>query len=242
MSMFLRSLFFQAVWNFKSMLSVGLSFAMVPVVKRLEKNRIEMGRVLKRYLYFFNAHPYLSSFALGAFARLEQDRVNGLIQNEDQIDKFKNALIGPLGALGDFYFWATIKPAAILTGFAGVILFEHLAAQIFSIILMLVLYNLPHLHIRIAGLIKGFNNGYDTYKLLRIEHFARVASLYKILGSFMIGIIGALMFYKAGVQEYRYIAVLVSSLLVGYFLRIKQKSVQVSVLLSLGIALIIGTL
>ena len=201
-----------------------------------------MGRILKRYLYFFNAHPYLSSFALGAFARLEQDRVNGLIKDEEQIDKFKNALIGPLGAVGDFYFWATIKPAAILTGFAGVILFEQLIAKVLSVILMLVLYNLPHLHIRIAGLAKGFNSGYDTYKLLRIEHFTGVAAIYKILGTFMLGMIAAVVFYKSGVLEYRYAVVFASSILVGYFLRIKRKSVQFSVLTTLGIAIIIGAL
>lgn len=239
---FFRSFFLQAVWNFKSMLSVGLSFSMVPVVKRLEKNRAEMGRVLKRYLYFFNAHPYLSSFALGALARLEQDRANGLIVDEEKIDKFKNALIGPLGAIGDFYFWATIKPAAILTGVAGVIFFEELTSKILSVVLMLVLYNLPHLHIRISGLLKGFNSGYDTYKLLRMEHFTRVAVMYKILGAFMLGMIAATLFYKSGILEYRYLAVFAVSIILGYFLRRKRKSVQLSVLVTLGIAIIIGAL
>ncbi len=242
MSIFLRSFFLQAVWNFKSMLSVGLSFSMVPVVKRLEKNRTEMGRVLKRYLFFFNAHPYLSSFALGAFARLEQDRVNGLIKDEEQIDKFKNALIGPLGAIGDFYFWATIKPAAVLTGFVGVLIFEQMRMKLISIALMLVLYNLPHLHIRVAGLIKGFSSGYDTYKLLRIEQFTRVAAVYKTMGAFMLGIIGAVVLYKYGVLEYSHISVFLSSVIIGYFLNIKRKSVQFCVLTTLGIAIIIGAI
>lgn len=224
------------------MLSVGLSFAMVPVVKRLEQNRIEMGRILKRYLYFFNAHPYLSSFALGAFARLEEERSNGIIRDEEQIDKFKNALIGPLGAVGDFYFWATIKPAAILTGFAGVIVFEQITAQILSVITMLILYNLPHLHIRISGLIKGYSSGYDTYKFLRIEHFTQVATIYKITGALMLGVILAFILVEAGVQDYKNVLVVLSSIIVGYYLRYKQKSVQLSVLTAIGIALIIGVI
>ncbi len=52
---------------------------------------------LKRHLGFFNAHPFFASYALGAISRLEEDNPG----NHELVDRFKNALIGPLGAIGD---------------------------------------------------------------------------------------------------------------------------------------------
>ena len=155
-SVFFRSFLIQAVWNFKSLVSVGMCFALVPVARRLCDKEKVCTKFLKRHLYFFNTHPFFASYALGAIARLEEDRVKGIIKDDEQIDRFKNALIGPLGAIGDQYFWAAIKPGAILTGLAGVALAPDLKIQLAFLALALLLYNLPHFYIRILGLWKGY--------------------------------------------------------------------------------------
>jgi len=186
---FFRTFILQAVWNFKSLLSVGFSYALVPVVKRLSRNPKEQAEMLRRYLYFFNAQPYFASFALGALARLEQDRVNGKINGTEQIEKFKNALIGPLGAVGDLYFWGAVKPAAVLLGLSGVLYFESLSWQLTAVGLMLVVFNLPHIQIRSVGLWKGYHKGYETYKYIKIEKFSKIKKVYQNFGALLLGMI-----------------------------------------------------
>ncbi len=186
-SVFFRSFFIQAVWNFKSLVSVGICFALVPVARRLCDKEKVCTKFLKRHLYFFNAHPFFASYALGAITRLEEDRVKGIIKDEAQIERFKNALIGPLGAIGDQYFWASIKPGAILTGLAGIALAGDLRVQLALLILALLLYNLPHFYIRLLGLWKGYKQGYAVVKNLKMEKFSRVAKIYLFIGASMLG-------------------------------------------------------
>lgn len=241
-SVFFRTFFLQAVWNFKSLVSVGVSFALVPVAKRLSSNRAECAAILKRHLYFFNAHPYFASFALGALARLEEERANGHIQDSAQIEKFRNALIGPLGAVGDLYFWATIKPAAILAGVAGVLIAPTPELKLAAIFTMLVLYNIPHFHIRVMGLWKGYKNGYNIYKCLKIEEFAKVKSIYQILGALLLGAVIATVFINSGTNDFRGALVFILAVLGTGFMRYKGKLMHISILVALGLALVIGTL
>jgi mannose/fructose/N-acetylgalactosamine-specific phosphotransferase system component IID len=54
------------------MLSIGFCFALVPVANKLFKDRQKRIEFYNRHLNFFNAHPYFSSFALGAISRVEE--------------------------------------------------------------------------------------------------------------------------------------------------------------------------
>ncbi|MBD3224490.1 MAG: PTS mannose family transporter subunit IID, partial [Caldithrix sp.] len=75
LSIFFRSFLLQAGWNFKSMLSIGFVFALLPVAKRLYKTNEERKKFLLRHIGFFNAHPYFASYALGAIAKIEEETV-----------------------------------------------------------------------------------------------------------------------------------------------------------------------
>ena len=123
-SIFFRSFLIQAVWNYQSMLSIGFCFALTPVAKKLFKDRQKRIEFYNRHLNFFNAHPYFSSFALGAISRIEEDMVLEGREDYYKVDRLKNALIGPLGAIGDQLIWATLKPASILIGLLAVILID----------------------------------------------------------------------------------------------------------------------
>ena len=116
-NIFIRSFFIQAAWNFKSLLSIGWTFSLLPIAKKLIKDEQQYMSFLNRHLSFFNAHPYIASYALGAIARLEEECAKSEDKKYEQIEKFKNAIIGPLGAIGDQLFWAVIKPASIIVGF-----------------------------------------------------------------------------------------------------------------------------
>ena len=242
LSIFCRSFFMQAVWNYKSLLSMGFCFAIIPVAKRLYGTKEEFKEFLKRHLSFFNAHPYFASYALGSIARLEEDYANSDHLTITKIDRFKSALIGPLGALGDQFFWASAKPATVLIAFTGVAVFSNLDIQLLFIIVLLILYNIPHFYIRAAGLWKGYKSGYDTYKLLRIEHFAIVKKFYQILGAaalgLFIGFILAASFPSNIIEK----SVFVFSALTAFFVKNKMRAVYLPILIPLVLAALLGIL
>jgi len=114
---------------------------------------------LKRHLEFFNAHPYLASFALGSLTRLEEQSITHQWKDKKPILQFKQRIMSPLGALGDAFFWHSIKPLSatiglilsLYIGFAGVITF-------------LIVYNIPHLYYRTTGIVLGYRKGFDIIR------------------------------------------------------------------------------
>lgn len=239
-AVFFRSFLIQAVWNFKSLVSVGMCFALVPVARRLCDKKKVCTKFLKRHLYFFNSHPFFASYALGAITRLEEDRVKGIIKDETQIENFKNALIGPLGAIGDQYFWASIKPGAILVGLTGVTLFSDFYWQLFFLAISLVLYNVPHFYIRAFGLWEGYHKGYAIVKDLKIEKFRTVSKSYLFIGSLMLGIFSGLKGAGFATQNISAIVVFFISAGIVILLRRFNVSFYFSITLVIIMALIIG--
>jgi mannose/fructose/N-acetylgalactosamine-specific phosphotransferase system component IID len=185
LSIFFRSFLIQSVWNYQSLLSVGFAFCLIPIARRLYKDQAERIGFLRRHLGFFNAHPYFASYALGAISRVEGDRQTG----PEMIDRFRNALIGPLGAIGDQLFWGTIKPGCILFAMIGVLLIDRVHLLVAYFIAVLICYNIPHLLIRAKGILVGYREGFNVYKLLNIVQFQNFRIVYRGLGAISLGFV-----------------------------------------------------
>jgi len=239
-SMFFRSFLIQAVWNYQSMLSIGFCFALVPVANRLFKDRQKRIEFYNRHLNFFNAHPYFSSFALGAISRVEEDMVLEKKDEYIKVDRLKNALMGPLGAIGDQLVWATLKPASILVCLLAVLLIDIYETKIVFLFVLFVLYNIPHLYIRIFGIVKGYQSGYDVYKILKIERYKTVKNLYGALGGLAIGIIISYSILQSGEADVKFAIVFAISLLTAYFYKKYKQSIYLSLAIPSVLALFIG--
>src|SRR5690606_23471199 len=107
LSMFLRLLAVQASWNYEILLGNGIGFCVEPALRRLPggSKGLEYREALARQSNYFNAHPYLASVAVGALARAELDGEAAL-----RIERFRTALCGPLGSVGDRLVWAAWLP------------------------------------------------------------------------------------------------------------------------------------
>ena len=241
-SIFFRSFLIQAVWNFKSLLAAGFCYTLIPAAKRLTDNEEESSAFLKKHLCFFNAHPYFATYAIGAIIRLEKDLKEGIIKDEAQIERFKNAMLGALGALGDQLFWASVKPGAVLLGLTGAALFEDIKFQIISILAALLVYNIPHLYIRAAGLMSGYTEGYAIVKHLKIEKFENVKNLYLFMGAAMLGIFsgftGSLYFSQENMPIFVFGLSIIIMLILKRFKINWYLSVSVPIVLSLLLGLI----
>ncbi len=242
LGMLWRSFFIQSVWNFKSMVSVGFCFALSPIGRKVCKNKEEYVAFLKRHLSFFNAHPYFASYALGAIARLEQEIHNQPQADASNIEKFKNALISPLGAIGDRCCWAVIRPAALIFGLVGMAYIENLRFQAIHLLLTFVLYNIPHIYIRLKGIVDGFNAGFEIYKTLRIENFEKLLNFFKVIGIIGLGMLIAWNLREALTHHWLMFVLFTVTLVVSFWLKLKKRMFYTPVLIGLVLAIVCGVL
>jgi mannose PTS system EIID component len=157
---YLRSFAIQGSWNYRTLQGSGFAFALLPALRFVHRSEPERLReAVRRHTHLFNAHPYLSGVALGAVARLEADGEDPAV-----IERFKNALRGSLGALGDRLVWAGWRPACVLLALLVLLVTESAAA---AVLIFLAVYNAGHLYLRWWGLRIGVDHGKAVGEQLR---------------------------------------------------------------------------
>lgn len=171
-SALLRTLFLQTVWNFERYLNYGVAYVLSPVVRRLYP-KDERGEVLSRHLDYFNTHPYMGAFILGAVIKMEEERAQmpkaNQKQKEEEINALKVGMMGPLAAMGDNFFWATIRPYCGLMA-VTLVMTHALGSKLESWavpLLFLVLFNIIHLGMRFLGFSLGYRKGDQVVLSLR---------------------------------------------------------------------------
>jgi PTS system mannose-specific IID component len=143
----------QGSWNYETMLGNGIAFCAEPAL-RLLPGGIEGKRypeALARQARYFNAHPYLAGIAVGALTRAELDGVQ-----PQMIERFRTALGGPLGSVGDRLVWASWLPLCSLIALGA---FGLGARPLAVVAIFLTLYNVGHIGLRAWGLRVGFSRG-----------------------------------------------------------------------------------
>ena len=148
LSILWRSFFIQAAWNFKGMQNIGFIHAILPGLKAVMPGRVDEG--IKRYLPFFNTQPYMAPTIMGVFLHLHEEG------NEEMITRLSKSLSGSLAALGDTFFWATLKPLLAL-----LCLISVFADQLWGIFLAVFLFNAAHLWVMAWGFLQGYRHGAD---------------------------------------------------------------------------------
>jgi len=189
---FLKSFYIQGSWNYQRFQSLGFYYAIFHISKRLFSDINTQKEFTKRNLCLFNAHPYLASYALGALTKLEEQLSNDQLSDPSKLEHFKQVLCGPLGALGDDIFWRLIKPVSALVGVIVTLAFglnQSTALAVVGPVVFLLIYNVPHLYYRMAGIFQGYKAGFDLTKLLAKRPFKYIILFYSTLGLFSLGIL-----------------------------------------------------
>jgi PTS system mannose-specific IID component len=152
-AIFLRLLAIQGSWNYEILLGNGIGFCLEPALRLLPGgvHTPAFKAALARESRYFNAHPYLAAVAVGALARAELDG-----ESPERIERFRTALCGPLGSVGDRLIWAGWLPFCSLAALAlfGLGFGTRLVVGFF-----LIAYNAGHLGLRIWGLHTGWSHG-----------------------------------------------------------------------------------
>jgi PTS system mannose-specific IID component len=143
----------QGSWNYETMIGNGIAFCTEPALRMLPGgvDGAQYTEALGRQARYFNAHPYLAGVAVGALARAELDGVPA-----PMIERFRTALGGPLGSVGDRLVWASWLPLCSLVALGA---FGLGARPLLVIAIFLVIYNIGHFALRAWGLRVGFQRG-----------------------------------------------------------------------------------
>ncbi len=183
-SSFLRSFTIQGSWNYRTMIGGGFAFALLPVLRSLFTGKA-LDDALRRHSEHFNAHPYLAALALGAAARMEADGADA-----ELVRRFKTAIKGPLGGLGDALVWAAWLPT---TALIGLVAFFLGAPPWVCVVLFLVPYNIGHLVLRVWGFRAGLARGHDVGSVLREARLAHRTGWINRAGTALLGVLAGLL-------------------------------------------------
>jgi PTS system mannose-specific IID component len=182
LSTFLRSFVVQGSWNYHTMLGSGFAFALLPGLRRVYAgDREGYEAAVRRHLEHFNAHPYLVGLALGATLRMEEDGVGA-----ETVHRFKVAVRGPLGSLGDQLVWATWLP---LVAMVSLVLYWTGVPGPWVVATFLVLYNAGHIALRVWGMRAGLEAGRDVARRLGGAALGRRAARLRPVGALLVGIL-----------------------------------------------------
>ena len=166
------------------MQNLGFAFSVLPGLRRLYPDRTEREMAVRRHLEFYNSHPYMASFVLGAIIKMEERHSQGENIQVDDILVFKKALVGPMGALGDSFFWASWRP--VMGALAAAL---ALTGWVFAPIAFLLIYNIPHLYVKFFGFRQGYLLDRRVVERIRKYDLFRYSAYLK---SFMLIILGAM--------------------------------------------------
>jgi mannose PTS system EIID component len=233
--MLLRSFAVQGSWNYETLIGAGFAFTLLPALRYLYGPRNEQfERAVVRHSEVFNSHPYFATVAVGAVSRLEADGAEPLV-----VQRFKTALRGSLGSMGDRLVWSTWRPMSVLLGLvlflAGVVWWAAIAG-------FLLVYNALHLVVRVRGLSIGTEAGLQVGKLLREAPLQPVIDRASRLACFLIGT--AIVLWGAPAFADPVAGLLMGAAIVlGFLLGLRTRRVLIAILvgvtaLALGFGLI----
>lgn len=195
--MLLRSFAVQGSWNYQTLIGTGLAFVLAPALCEVYAGDPEgLRRALGRHTELFNSHPYLAGVAAGSIARLEAEGAP-----PETVARFKAAVRGSLGSLGDRLVWLMWRPMAVLLGLALVLAG---AAWWVGALAFLLVFNALHLWMRVWGLRTGLRDGLQIGATLRSAPFQAMGDRAAQAGSALAGFAAALAVAQPGSRPWEW--------------------------------------
>ena len=220
--MLLRSFTIQGSWNYETLIGAGFAYTILPALRHLYgKEGDALEKSVERHEELFNSHPYFVTVAVGAVSRLEQMGADPAV-----VVRFKTALRGSLGSMGDRLIWSAWRPMSLLI---GLVLLLAGAAWWLAVAVFLVVYNALHLAVRVKGLQLGTEAGFDIGRVLKESPLQLVIDAASRFASFLVGV--AVVLAAAPIYQDRGAALLVGTAIVlGAFLGTRSRRVMIAIL------------
>lgn len=232
-SVLVRSLAVQGSWNYETLTGTGFAFVILPALRRLHSDPAALDAAIRRHEGPFNSHPYLAPLALGAVIRMEEEGEDPAV-----IERFKAAVRGSLGTLGDQLIWTGWRPVCVLFALALLLL----GFQWWLVVLVfLATYNAGHVGLMLWGFNVGLNDGRRVAERLRQSSLRRSQPRLMTIGMFIGGVVIGLLIVRgvpASGADPGWAWAFVASLGVAAGARWGQKARRVGVLGAAALALV----
>lgn len=189
---FWRSLFLQAGYSPEAMQTLGLVYALVPALEALYPDAGARAKAMRRHLEPFNTHPYAAAAIVGGVV-FHEARVARGEEPPESVAHFKAALMGPLAALGDGFFWLSLRPAVGVLACA-LVPFIGWGAPV----LLLVAYNVVHLGARAWLFREGLRHGEGVLQRIGGLHVAAWSARLRRFSAALAGALGAWLALRFG--------------------------------------------
>jgi PTS system mannose-specific IID component len=189
---FWRCLFLQAAWNRRGMQNLGFAYAIEPALDALYADPARREEALARHLGFFNCHPYMAAAILGGAIHHEERVAAGQEPGAAPLS-YKATLQGPLGALGDGFFWTALRPF-----FGALAALGALLAGWPAVVAAVVLYNLVHFGLRAALFRAGYRRGDAVVGVISRLALPAMADRLRAAGVALCGAAAAALAWRAG--------------------------------------------
>jgi mannose/fructose/N-acetylgalactosamine-specific phosphotransferase system component IID len=124
----------------------------------------------------------------------------------------------------------------------GILIFGDLKWQLFFLGVMLFIYNIPHFYVRIAGIIKGYQLGFEVYKVLNLDEYINLKRLYGAIGAIVLGSIVGFSLLRFGQVDWLQGILFLVSMSSAYYIWKWRQNFYQTVLLSLLSVLFLGIL
>jgi mannose PTS system EIID component len=177
--MLLRSLLIQGSWNYRTLIGNGFAYALLPALRHIYRDRPDaLQAAVVRHSGLFNSHPYLSPLALGAVGALEG------VESPEVIERFKAAVRGSLGTLGDRLVWSGWRPVCALF---ALLLITLGASWWAGLLAFLLVYNAGHVALRWWSFRFGLAHGKHVGEQLRAIPVQRAQHTLDFAGALLVG-------------------------------------------------------
>jgi mannose/fructose/N-acetylgalactosamine-specific phosphotransferase system component IID len=168
---------FQISWNYERMQALGFCWAMIPVLRYLNRDDRTFADAMQRHLAFFNTSPIVGGpFILGSTIAMEEGG------SATSADGLKVAMMGPLAGIGDAVTFVVYNSIIFTLG-SNWALQGHLYGPIFTAVLVLV----PYYLVRRWQFSFGYRQGKNLITHLSGGMLQKVNEALIILGLIVLG-------------------------------------------------------
>jgi len=168
----IKSLIYQSNLNHENMQGTGFSY-MVDKASKSKGVELDADTLFKETEYF-HTHPYLANFILGMWVKE--------YEKGGQPDFYKKVYASAFGALGDSFFWHSLRPLCFMV--AAIIGYDY---PFYGLMSYLVLYNLFHFAFRFTGFSIGYELGRDVIVFFNRIGFNKWSSYIDLVSTFLLG-------------------------------------------------------
>ena len=192
--MWLRFYFANEILHtFDRYIAPSLMWCLMPVLKKLYKDKSELAAAYERHLLFFNTQiSWGGGIISGLMASLEQERAGQVYRGEeititdDLIYNTKAGLMGALAGIGD-----SIDSGTIQYIFIAIAIPWAQAGQAVGALFPFIAFSLYQLLIGYFFASQGFSMGRRASELLTSNTMQNLINVLSILGLFMMGVLAA---------------------------------------------------